>query len=132
MGGVVEESVVIQRGEVWWVDLAGPDGPGPPGAKPRGSGPGYRRPVLVLQSDAFNRSRIGTVVVAAITSRLELAAAPGNVKLGRRESGLPRPAVVNVSQILTLDRRFLTGRAGRVPPHLLTEVEKGVRLVAAL
>ncbi len=113
---------MIQRGEIWWAELA----------EPRGAEPGFRRPVVVLQSEAFNRSRIATVVIAAITSNLELAAAPGNVRLSRRESGLPRKSVVNVSQLLTLDRRFLTGRVGRLPASVLSEIEAGVRLVLLL
>jgi mRNA interferase MazF len=113
---------VIQRGEIWWADLA----------EPRGSEPAFRRPVVVIQSDAFNRSRIGTVVVAAITSNLELAGAPGNVRLSRRESKLPRESVVNVSQLLTLDRRFLTERVGRLPAGALAQVEAGLRLVLSL
>jgi mRNA interferase MazF len=114
--------VVIQRGEVWWAELAAP----------RGSEPGYRRPVVVVQSDAFNRSRISTVVVAAITANLALAAAPGNVRLPRRASKLPRESVVNVSQLLTLDRGFLTERVGRLPASALGEVEAGLRLVLSL
>jgi len=113
---------VIRRGEIWWVDLA----------EPRGSEPGFRRPVVVIQSDAFNRSRIGTVVVAAITSNLELAGAPGNVRLSRRESKLPRESVVNVAQILTLDRRFLSERVGRLPANVLAQVEAGLRVVLSL
>jgi mRNA interferase MazF len=113
---------VIRRGEIWWVDLA----------EPRGSEPGFRRPVVVIQSDAFNRSRIGTVVVAAITSNLELAGAPGNVRLSRRETKLPRESVVNVSQILTLDRRFLSERVGRLPASALAQVEAGLRVVLSL
>jgi mRNA interferase MazF len=112
----------MQRGEVWWASL-------PP---PEGSEPGYRRPVLIVQSEAFNRSRIGTVVVTAITSNLRLASAPGNVLLGRRQSGLSRDSVVNVSQVITLDRRFLTERIGRVPAPILARVETGLRLVLAL
>jgi mRNA interferase MazF len=114
--------VVIARGEIWWADLG----------NPRGSEPGFRRPVLVLQSDTFNRSRIGTVVVAAITSNVKLAGAPGNVRLTRRESKLARDSAVNVSQLLTLDRRFLTERAGRLPKSTMSEVDAGVRLVLAL
>ena len=114
--------MVMQRGEIWWADLA----------QPRGSEPGYRRPVVLLQSDAFNRSRIGTVVVAAITSNMEMAAAPGNVRLSRRDSKLPRESAVNVSQLLTLDRRFLTERVGRLPAAVLGEVEAGLRLVLSL
>lgn len=113
---------MIRRGEIWWVDLA----------EPRGSEPGFRRPVVVIQSDAFNRSRIGTVVVAAITSNLELAGAPGNVRLSRRESKLPRESVVNVAQILTLDRRFLSERVGRLPANVLAQVEAGLRVVLSL
>ena len=113
---------MIQRGEIWWADLA----------EPRGSEPAFRRPVVVIQSDAFNRSRIGTVVVAAITSNLELAGAPGNVRLSRRESKLPRESVVNVSQLLTLDRRFLSERVGRLPASAFAQVEAGLRVVLSL
>jgi mRNA interferase MazF len=113
---------VIKRGEIWWANLV----------DPRGSEPGFRRPVLVVQSNAFNASRIGTVVVAAITSNLRLAEAPGNVRLKRRESKLSQESVVNVSQILTLDRRFLTERVGRLPPAAFSQVEEGLRLVLSL
>ncbi len=110
--------MVIHRGEIWWAGLG----------EPRGSEPGYRRPVLVVQSDAFNRSRISTVLVVAITSNLRLADAPGNVRVTGRQSKLPRESVVNVSQVLTLDKQFLTERVGRLPPKPLTEVERGLRL----
>ena len=110
---------MIRRADLWWADLG----------SPRGSGPAYRRPVLVLQSDAFNASRIGTVVVVALTSNLELASAPGNVLCRARGSRLPRASVINVSQVLTLDRRFLLERIGALPHHLLREVEAGVKLV---
>lgn len=112
----------IQRGEIWWADLP----------EPRRSEPGYRRPVLVVQADWFNRSRIQTVLVAAITSNMELAAAPGNVILPARSSGLPRDSVVNVSQVLTLDRRFLSEHAGALPPRLQSSVDQGLRLVLQL
>ena len=114
--------MVIRRGEIWWASLG----------DPRGSEPGYRRPVLVVQADAFNRSRINTVLVVAITSNLRLAEAPGNVRLTRRQSKLPRESVVNVSQVLTLDKRFLTERVGRLPPKLLADVDQGLRLVLSL
>ncbi len=114
--------MVIKRGEIWWAGLP----------EPGGSEPGYRRPVLVVQSDAFNRSRINTVVVAAITSNLELAAAPGNVLLTRRQSKLPRESVVVVSQILTLDRRFLTKRVGGLSSAIVSDVDRGMRLVLSL
>jgi mRNA interferase MazF len=112
----------IRRGEIWWADLA----------KPRRSEPGYRRPVLVVQADSFNRSRIQTAIVAAITSDLELADMPGNVLLPARSTGLPRDSVVNVSQLLTLDRSFLTERAGTLPPRLQGSVDEGLRLVLEL
>ena len=112
----------IQRGEIWWADLAAP----------RRSEPGYRRPVLVVQADPFNRSRIQTVIVAVITGNLELADAPGNVLLPARSTGLPRDSVVNVSQLLTLDRSFLTGHAGTLPPRLQSSVDEGLRLILQL
>ena len=114
--------MVIQRGEIWWVDLP----------KPVGSGPGYRRPVLVIQADAFNRSRIRTVMAAVITSNAKLAAAPGNVAIPRRGSGLTRNSVVNVSQVLTLDKSLLSKKAGRVTPKKMHDVEAGLRLVLEL
>ncbi len=112
----------MQLGEVWWADLP----------EPTGSGPAYRRPVVVVQSDDFNRSRIQTVVVVAITSNMRLAAAPGNVAIGRRGTGLPRESVVNVSQLLTLDKRILTEKAGRLSTATMREVQDGLRLVLAL
>jgi mRNA interferase MazF len=112
----------IQRGEVWWADLP----------EPRRSEPGYRRPVLIIQADSFNRSRIQTVLVAAITSNLGLADAPGNVLLPARSSGLPRDSVVNVSQVLTLDRSFLTEHAGTLPARLQGSVDAGLRLALQL
>jgi mRNA interferase MazF len=95
----------ILRGEVWWADLP----------EPRGSEPGYRRPVLVVQADSFNRSRIHTVIIAVLTTNIELAEAPGNVLLPAGSSGLSRDSVVNVSQILTLDRGFLINGPARSP-----------------
>lgn len=108
----------VERGEIWWADLP----------EPRRSEPGYRRPVLVVQSDAFNRSRIGTVIVAVVTSNLSLANAPGNVLVKAAQSGLARDSVVNVSQVLTLDREYLTEAAGRLPDRLLRRVDAGLRL----
>jgi mRNA interferase MazF len=110
------------RGEIWWAELP----------EPRGSEPGFRRPVLIIQADSFNRSSIRTVIVAVITSNLRLAEAPGNVLLLARESGLPRDSVVNVSQILTLDRSFLTEEAGKLSGQMLKEVNAGLRLVLEL
>jgi mRNA interferase MazF len=112
----------IQRGEVWWADLP----------EPRRSEPGYRRPVLVIQADAFNRSRIQTAIVAAITSNVDLADAPGNVLLPARSAGLLRDSVVNVSQLLTLDRGFLTEHVGTLSPRLQRSVDEGLRTVLEL
>jgi len=86
----------------------------------------------VVQSNAFNRSRIGTVVVVAITSNLSRAEAAGNVRLSRRESGLPRDSVANVSQVVTLDKGLLTECAGRLPSRVVEKIDAGLRLVLAL
>ena len=112
----------IQRGEIWWADLP----------EPRRSEPGYRRPVLVVQAESFNRSRIQTIIVAVITSNVDLADAPGNVLLSARSAGLPRDSVVNVSQLLTLDRKFLTEHAGTLSPRLQRSVDEGLRTVLQL
>jgi mRNA interferase MazF len=112
----------MRRGEVWWADLP----------RPSGSEPGSRRPVVIVQANEFTRSRIGTVIAATITSNLTLAAAPGNVSLTKRSVGLDRESVVNISQIITLDKTFLSERVGRLPEGKLREVEDGLRLVFAL
>lgn len=112
----------LTRGEVWWASLPEPDG----------SGPGGRRPVLVVQSDPFNRSRIRTVVVVVLTTNLDRAAAPGNVMVPARASGLPKDSVANVSQILTIDRARLTEPAGTLDDRLMEAVDAGLRLVLGL
>ena len=112
----------MRRGELWWALLE----------DPVGSGPGFRRPLLVVQSDEFNASAIRTAICAVVTSNLRLAEAPGNVSLGRRSAGLPRDSVVNVSQLVTVDKRVLTSRIGRVPADALREVDAGIRLALAL
>jgi mRNA interferase MazF len=112
----------MRRGEIWWASLP----------EPSGSAPGFRRPVLIISADSFNESRINTVVAAAITSNLHLAEAPGNVQIPVRGTGLSRPSVVNVSQIITLDRTDLTERLGRLNPERLRQVENGLRLVLSL
>ena len=111
--------MVIEQGDVVWVELPAP----------RGSEPGGRRPALVLQHDRFNRTALGTTVVAAITSQLKYAALPGNVRLAKGEAGLPRPSVVNVTQIATVDRDVLVARIGHLSPRRFAEVWAGVRLV---
>lgn len=112
----------VSRGEVWWVDLP----------VPVASTPGGTRPVLVVQSNAFNRSAIRTVVVAVITTNLRLADAPGNVQVSAKEAALSKPSVVNVSQLLTLDRSFLRSRSGRLKAATLEAVDRGLQLVLSL
>lgn len=112
----------MKRGEIWWAGLP----------SRRGSEPAYRRPVVIVSSDAFNRSRIQTVIVAAVTSNQRLAEAPGNVRLTRRQSRLPRESVINVSQLLTLDRAFVSKRVGTLPPKQLAELDEGLRLALAI
>lgn len=112
----------MTRGEIWWASLP----------EPRASKPGYRRPVLVVQADEFNRSNINTVVGLAITSNLSVAAAPGNVRLSSRVSGLRKPSVVNVSQIVTIDKRFLVEKVKPLDKESMRQVDNGLRLVLAL
>ncbi len=109
----------MQRGELWWATLR----------PPRGSVPGYRRPVLVVQGDEFNASKINTVVVIALTSNAELQAAPGNVLLSKRCTRLPKASVANVSQIMTLDKSFLTERIAKLDQSVINEIDDGLRLV---
>ena len=112
----------MQRGEIWWASLPAPEG----------SGPGYRRPVLIVQADEFNRSKINTIIAAAITSNLALATAPGNVRLCTRSSGLPKESVVNVSQLITLDKRFLTEQIKQIDQPTMKEVDAGLRTVLSI
>jgi mRNA interferase MazF len=114
--------VVIERGEVWWADLGEPDG----------SEPGYRRPLVIVQSDAFNRSRLHTVIAVVLATNLRLLEAPGNVLISAKISGLPKDSVANVSQLITLDRDFLLERAGRLRGQPLKDLETGLRLVLGL
>ena len=112
----------MRRGEIWWASLP----------EPAGSGPGFRRPLLIVSANSFNDSRISTVVAAVITSNLRLADAPGNVRLPVKGTGLTKASVVNVSQIITVDKTFLTERIGRLNPRLLAEVDDGLRLVFSI
>jgi len=113
---------VIRRGEIWWADLP----------NPAGSGPGFRRPVLIVQADSFNASAIQTTIAVVLTSELRRARAPGNLLLKKRHSRLHKDSVVNVSQTVTLDKTLLTERISRLPDRLLAEVDKGLRLVLDL
>ena len=112
----------MRRGEVWWAELP----------EPVGSGPGMRRPVLVVQANPFNESRISTVIVAVITGNLSLEVAPGNVRLGKADSGLPKPSVVNVSQLLTVDRGLLVERVRALSAQAMERVNLGLHLVLGL
>jgi len=114
--------MVIKRGEIWWAAL--PD--------PVGSGPRYKRPIYIIQSDEFNKSKISTVVVAVITSNTRLAAAPGNVLLTPKKSKLPKESVINVSQIITLDKSFLIEKVNSLPIEIIAKVDEGLRLVRKL
>lgn len=112
----------MKRGEVWWASLPASVG----------SGPGMKRPVLVVQSNPFNESRIATAIVAVITSNLALAEAPGNVRVDKADSGLSKASVVNVSQVLTIDRSLLSARVRALPAEAMQRVDEGLRLVLAL
>jgi mRNA interferase MazF len=112
----------VARGEIWWADL-----PDAVDASPSGT-----RPVLIIQSQTFNRSRIQTVITAVITSNMVVATAPGNVEIGVEESGLPLPSVVNVSQLFTVDRRSLRSRTGRLRTTTMDTISDGLRLAMAL
>ncbi len=114
--------MVIQRGEIWWASLP----------EPVGSEPGYRRPVLIVQSDDFNRSRIATVIAVVITSNTRLAQAPGNLFLSKKLTRLPKDSVANISQIVTIDKNFLTEKVSRLPPNHFEQIERGLRLVLQL
>lgn len=114
--------MVIERGDVWWADLGEPDG----------SAPGYRRPVIIVQSDGFNRSRLRTVIAVVLTTSVGLVAAPGNVLIPARAARLPKDSVANVSQIITVDRDYLLERAGRIHGQILKDIDSGLRLVLGL
>ena len=114
--------MVVERGEIWWANLR----------EPAGSEPGYRRPVLIIQSDVVNRSRIRTVVALVLSTNLRLVEAPGNVLISAEASGLAKDSVANVSQVFTVDRTFLTESVGRIRGELLGQVEEGLRLVLDL
>ena len=109
----------MTRGEIWWADLG----------IPFGSEPGFRRPVVIVQDDAFNKSNIQTVIVASITSNMNLAAAPGNVCFEEEESGLSKNGVINISRISTIDKRRLVEKAGLISPGTMDEIDFGLKLV---
>jgi mRNA interferase MazF len=112
----------VRRGEIWWASLP----------EPTGSGAGFRRPLLIVSANSFNDSGISTVVAAVVTSNLRLADAPGNVRLPVKGTGLAKVSVANVSQIITVDKTFLTERIGKLNPRLLAEVDAGLRIVLSV
>lgn len=114
--------MVIKRGEIWWVALP----------EPAGSGPGYKRPVLIIQSDEFNKSKINTIIAAVITSNTRLAAAPGNVLLSPKKSKLPKESVINISQIITIDKSFLSEKVHTLSNEILAQVDEGLKIVLKL
>lgn len=111
--------MVIAQSDVWWADLA----------DPVGSAPGFRRPVVILQSDPLNRSQLGTVVCVVLTGNLRWSIAPGNVVLTPRQTGLDRDSVANVSQLVTIDKRQLTERVGRIPKRQMEAIFAGIDLI---
>ncbi len=114
--------MVIERGEIWWVDLP----------EPKGSMPGFRRPVVIIQSNKFNQSNLATVVAVVITSNLRLAEMPGNVQLSSKNSGLKVDSVVNVTQIVTANRSDLIEMSGVLSQGTIDKIDKGIRLVLSL
>lgn len=112
---------MIAQGDIYWVDLG----------RPIGSEPGFRHPMMVIQNDAINRSRINTVVVCGLTSNLALAEAPGNVLLRKGEANLPRRSVVNVSQLVTIDKSTLLDKIGCLSKSRVRDVVHGIALLLA-
>ncbi|MCK5198916.1 MAG: type II toxin-antitoxin system PemK/MazF family toxin [Spirochaetales bacterium] len=111
--------VTISQGDIWWADLS----------EPSGSEPGYRRPVIVMQGDSINRSRIATVICVPLTSNMQWSDAPGNVSLSSKLTGLPKDSVANVSQIITIDRQALTEPVGKLPANKTELILSGIDVV---
>ena len=114
--------MVIKRGEIWWAELP----------EPSDSEPGYKRPLVIIQSNEFNSSNIGTVIAAVITSNIYLASAPGNILLSKKNSKLSKKSVVNVSQLITVDKSFLTDKVHTLSSKLMAQIDDGIRLVLKL
>ena len=109
----------MKRGEIWWASMG----------EPKGSEPGYRRPVIIVSTNEFNRSLIQTVIVAVVTSNLRLVDAPGNFKITKKQSILSKGSVVNISQLITLDKMFLTEKIGKLNPKNINFLNEGIKLV---
>ncbi len=114
--------MVVKKGEIRWASLG----------EPQGSGPGYRRPVVVASSNEFNQSLIQTVVCVTVTSNLNLAAAPGNFRLSKSNTGLDKESVVNVSQVITLDKSYLSDAVGKLTAKQMNALNSGLKLVLAI
>lgn len=114
--------MVVNRGEIWWASME----------EPRGSEPGYRRPVVVVSSNEFNQSLIQTVTCVVLTSNLRLLNAPGNFKLAKSKSGINRDSIVNVSQIITLDKSYLTDQTGKLNSKQVHSLNEGLKLVLGI
>ncbi len=114
--------MVIERGQIWWADLP----------EPRGSSPGYEHPIVIIQSDDFNKTKINTVIGAVITSNLALAEMPGNVLIKKNQSELTKDSVVNVTQIVTIDNSELLEYVGKISERKMEQIERGLRLVLSL
>ena len=112
----------MKKGEVWWASLG----------EPRGSEPGFKRPVIIVSANEFNKSTIKTVIVAVITSNLRLAEAPGNFSVSKKDSGLAKESVVNISQLLTLDKSFLVEKSKKIPELKLIRLNEGLKLVLSI
>lgn len=114
--------VTAYRGEIWWADLG----------EPRGSEPGYRRPVLIVQDDHFNQSNLATVLVLSLTSNRRFEALPGNLFVSKEESGLAKDSVVNATQLTAIDKAWLDEFVSELPRHLMVEVDRSLSLVLGL
>ena len=114
--------MVVERGEIWWANLP----------EPKGSSPGFRRPILIIQADIFNQTNIKTVIAATITTNADLAKMLGNVSISNRSSGLPQNSVINVTQLFTVDKSLLLEYVGALSARKMQQVDKGLRLVLSL
>ena len=114
--------MVVERGEIWWSELP----------EPVGSGPGYDRAVLIIQSEFYNESSINTVIVAIISTNMELAEMPGNISLTKRVSGLPKESVVNITQLFTIDKRLLKEYVAMLPARKMQQVDSSLKFVLSL
>ncbi len=114
--------MVIKRGEIWWAEIP----------EPVGSEPGYKRPLVIIQSNEFNNSNINTIIAAVITTNIHLAAAPGNILLSAKKSKLPKKSVVNISQLITINKSFFTEKVHTLSNKVMEQIDNGIKLVLKL